>query len=207
MKRLLLPAGILVMLAGYFGPWIDHRVAGLVITGLDLGEYVKFLPGVQTGEIALWRPGFYAPLVAASATALLFAFRIEGSYHTWQRVLFLGIAAVAMLNLAPPAWTPRRLLQPEFRVQAVCLLTLALMLVLSPWLAFAPCRIVIIGTGVLLACAAILPAQGFFAVLPAIADLYQQSLGPGLGLWVMWLGVGISGFAVVMGLRRPSTVN
>lgn len=47
-----LMVGILLLLTGYFGPWIDHEVAGLVVTGLDLGEYVKFLPEVRSGRSA-----------------------------------------------------------------------------------------------------------------------------------------------------------
>ncbi|NJN84002.1 MAG: hypothetical protein HC802_18155 [Caldilineaceae bacterium] len=54
----LLPIAVLVALAGYFGPWVDHPVAGLVVTGLDLGEYVKFLPVILSAEIVLWREGF-----------------------------------------------------------------------------------------------------------------------------------------------------
>src|SRR5690606_17869344 len=70
--RWLLPATILLAVAGYFGPWVGHRVAGLVVMGLDLGEYVKFLTPVRAGQIALWREGFYLPLVVASLAASLF---------------------------------------------------------------------------------------------------------------------------------------
>ena len=51
--RWLTPAACLFALAGYFAPWVDNRVAGLVITGLDLGEYVKFLPAVRNGVISI----------------------------------------------------------------------------------------------------------------------------------------------------------
>ena len=53
--RLLIPVGGVVTLVGYFGAWIQHPVAGLTVTGLDLAEYVKFLVPVRTGEITLWR--------------------------------------------------------------------------------------------------------------------------------------------------------
>jgi len=38
-----LPAGLVMAFIGYFGAWVDHPAAGLVILGLDLAEYVKFL--------------------------------------------------------------------------------------------------------------------------------------------------------------------
>ena len=47
--RILLPLGALLAFLGYVGPWVDHRVAGLAVLGLDLGEYVKFLPQVRAG--------------------------------------------------------------------------------------------------------------------------------------------------------------
>ncbi len=65
----------LLVLAGYFGPWINHRAAVLVVTGLDLGEYVKFLPVVQQGQLSIWREGFYLPLVTVSLMLSLRAFR------------------------------------------------------------------------------------------------------------------------------------
>ncbi len=65
----------MLVLVGYFGPWINHRAAVLVVTGLDLGEYVKFLPVVQQGQVSLWREGFYLPLVTASLTLSFWAFR------------------------------------------------------------------------------------------------------------------------------------
>ena len=48
-----------------------------MITGLDLAEYVKFLPQVASGEIAVRREIFYFPLLAASLSASLLANRRE----------------------------------------------------------------------------------------------------------------------------------
>ncbi|MCB0079731.1 MAG: hypothetical protein KDE47_02315 [Caldilineaceae bacterium] len=55
----LLPLTLLLILTGYVGPWVPHRVSGLVVTGLDLAEYVKFLPIIRSGQVSLWREGFY----------------------------------------------------------------------------------------------------------------------------------------------------
>ena len=74
---LLLPLGALIAFWGYVGPWVDHRVAGLAILGLDLGEYVKFLPAVRAGTTSLWREGFYLPLVAISLTLSLCTWRAD----------------------------------------------------------------------------------------------------------------------------------
>lgn len=191
MSRLLLPVAVLMTLVGYFGPWVDHRAAGLVITGLDLGEYVKFLPPVRSGAIWLWRPGFYAPLVAASAAGSLAAYRRADAYPVWLRLALLTVAAVAATNLAPPAWTPARLLEPEFRVQTVAMSALLIGFAISPVLARLPERLWRAVVLLLTAAAILLPVQGYFAVLPAVAELYGHTLRPGWGLWLALAGLAL----------------
>ncbi len=189
MSRLLLPVAVLLTLAGYFGPWVDHRAAGLVITGLDLGEFVKFLPPVRSGEVWLWRPGFYAPLVAASAACSLAAYRRAYAYPVWLRLGLLAAAAVAATNLAPPAWTPARLLEPEFRVQTAALAILLIGFAISPVLASLSERLWRAIVLLLTAAAILFPAHGYFAALPAISDLYGYALRPGWGLWLTLAGL------------------
>src|SRR5689334_16813326 len=98
MMSWLLPVALLLALAGYFGSWVAHPVAGLAITGLDLGEYVKFLPDFRQGSLLIWRSGFYAPLVGVSSAALLAAFRPSFAYGWWMRAVLLAIALVAAFN-------------------------------------------------------------------------------------------------------------
>ena len=187
--RWLIPLGALLALAGYFGPWVGHPVAGLVITGLDLGEYVKFLPPVRSGAIWLWRPGFYAPLVAVSAGCILVAYRQAPAYRWWMRAALLGVGLVAALNLLPPAWTPARLLEPEFRWQTASLIGLLAGLLVSPFLALLPQRLIAAAVTLLALAGVIFPLQGFFAVLPTIAELYHRPLRPAWGLWLMLAGL------------------
>ena len=185
----LLLVGTLLTLTGYWGPWVGHPVAGLVITGLDLGEYVKFLPPVRDGQITVWRPGFYAPLVTVSAAALLAAYRRAFAFRWWQRGLLLLITIAAALNLVPPAWTPARLLEPEFRVQTASLVALLLGVALAPFLALLPRTLVsllVIGLGVI---GLVAPTYGFFQVLPEIETLYRQPLAPAWGLWLYLAGL------------------
>lgn len=175
----------LITLTGYFGPWVGHAAAGLVVTGLDLGEYSKFLPAVKRGEVWLWRPGFYAPLVAVAAACVLAAYRRDLRHSSWQRVLFLLIALVGALNLLPPAWTPQRLLQPEFRWQTGAFILLLAGIGLSPFLALLPRRAsALLVTGLGLA-AIFFPIQGFWAVLPAIQEVMARSVNPAWGIWLM----------------------
>ena len=136
--RWLLPLAALLTLAGYFGPWVPHRVAGLVVTGLDLGEYVKFLPTVRGGQVTLWREGFYLPLVTVSLALSLAAFRPQWRYGWSMRVLLLVIAGIAALNLLPPAWGPATFTNPEFRQQIAALALCLGAAAMSPFLALLP---------------------------------------------------------------------
>ena len=201
--RWLLPATIGVTLAGYFGPWVGHKAAGLVIMGLDLGEYVKFLTPVRSGQIALWREGFYLPLVVASLAASLLAFRRELRYPWPVRGALLATAIVAALNLLPPAWTPQRMLTAEFRQQAVVLALCLAAMAFSPLLALLPRRLVAVAVTAGAVVAAFVPVRQFLAVLPTIAELYHQPLTPGWGLWLCAGGLlTLAGVALWFGWER-----
>jgi hypothetical protein len=188
--RWLLPLSVLAALAGYLGPWVDHPVAGLAILGLDLGEYVKFLTPVRSGAVGLWREGFYLPLLAVSLTCSLAAFRREFAYPWPVRALLLGAAVVAALNLLPPAWTPQRMLTPEFQQQALWIAFCLGAMIFSPFLALLPRWLAAVLVAALSLAALVLPPWQFFQVLPAITELYNQPLTPGWGLFVMGLGLG-----------------
>lgn len=202
--RWLLLAGALCALAGYFSPWVDHAAAGLAILGIDLGEYVKFLPPVSSGEIALWREGFYLPLFAVALTLALFAFRSECRYPLWVRGIMLIVGAVSALNMVPPAWTPRLLLTPEFRLQTIWIATALSALAVSPLLALLP-RWFASGCAVLLALAsAIVPTWMFLKTLPAIEPLYNHTLAPARGFWLLVVGLVMLAAGALL-LARPVT--
>jgi len=189
----LLLIGIFLTLAGYFGPWVPHRVSGLVVTGLDLAEYVKFLPLVRSGEIVLWRAGFYLPLVAVSLAASFAAFQPMLQPARWLRwlwrLLLLALATVAALNLLPPAWAQSTFTNPEFRQQIVALLLCLGIMLTSPLWALCP-RLLTTTVVLLLSVAALwFPLRDFWQVLPSIGELYQQTLTAGWGLYLMAVGL------------------
>ncbi len=184
------PVTGLVALAGYLAPWAPHPAAGLTVTGLDLGELVKFLPPVREGQVALWREGFYLPLVAVSLALSLAAFREEWAYPWPVRVGMVALALVAAAHLLPPAWTPARLWTREFRLQTLVLVGCGLAAVGSPVLALVPRRLAG-GTMALLALAGLFyPLRQFLAVLPLVAAVYREPLAPGWGLGLFALGLG-----------------
>ena len=197
--RWLILVGGLLTLAGYFGPWVDHRVAGLVITGLDMGEYVKFLPAIRGLQILLWREGFYLPLLTVSLTYSLYAYRPALRYPAWLRASMLLVASAAALNLLPPAWSPAVLftpgfgLQPEFRLQTLWIGGLLLAVAISPLLALLPRWSSAVMVTLLCAGALWWPISNFLRVLPGISELYHHPLTPGWGVWTMIIGLIVLG--------------
>ncbi len=203
--RWMVPLGALLALAGYFGPWVDHRAAGLVITGLDLGEYVKFLPEVRSGALRVWRLGYYLPLIAVSLALSLYAFRPEPAFGRFVRLLLLVPAAVAALNLLPPAWTPPLLLTPEFRTQTALLALCLLALLSSPFLALLPGLLPALLVPLLAAAALAVPVAQFLAIRPAVAALYAAPLRTGWGPWVMGAGLLVLAFGALTQTREQPT--
>jgi hypothetical protein len=211
--RILVPLGALLAFLGYVGPWVDHRVAGLAILGLDLGETVKFLPLVQDGTTPLWREGFYLPLIAISLTLSLCAWRPELRWQPraagWIMIALQVMGAiVTALNMLPPAWTPQRMVTPEFYQQSAAILVCLGAAAVSPLLALLP-RLVM-GLVVILVngAAAVVPAMQFLQVLPELSGLYNDKLVAGWGLYWMLLGLGLliaAGGLLVLMRPRPAT--
>lgn len=198
----ILAAG-LVGLAGYFGPWVAHRANGLTVSGLDLGEYVKFIPQVLTGQIAVRREIFYLPLFAGSLTTSLIASR--RTLPTALRVL-LGLAAIPLaLAMLPPAWSPVTLRLPEFRLQIAALLFCLLMVPAIVVTRFLPDRLVLVLIAALAVPAAILPSWGFLQVHTAVTELYRQPLRLGWGFWAGLIGfLFVAFWAIAAALTRAA---
>ena len=196
-------AGTALGLAGYFGSWVAHRSAGLMVTGLDLGEYVKFIPQVIAGQIFIRREVFYWPLCAGSIIASLLASR--RALPGWLRIL-LALGAIPLaLALLPPAWSPALLALPEFRLQSGALLFCLMMIPAIAVTRFLPDRVILGLIGLLAIPAAVLPAWSFLQVKPAIEALYRHPIRPGWGFWAGAIGfLFVSFWAIAQMLIPPA---
>lgn len=119
--RLLLPVGWVLASVGYYGPWIAHATAGLTLSGIDMGEFVKFLPEVFDGTLAVTRQLFYLPPLAVAVTIALLIGSPRLGYPWLLRAPALLLAALVSLQLLPPAWSPASLMTAEFRLQMIAL--------------------------------------------------------------------------------------
>jgi len=188
---------VIALAMAVWGAWLPHDVAGLVILGIDLPEFVKFMPEVQSGVISVQRETFFLPLVSLVGTMLLL-----GTWRRlslWLRGLLVVRAVPVILAMLPPAWTPWLLKQPEFSNQMRSMAALALALLLSPlWLRL-PERLrallwVVVG---LLPWAAL---RAYVALLPALSELYHQPLTYGAGFYATLAGALLAlGTGVLLG--------
>jgi len=202
--RLLLPAGWLLAAVGYYGAWISHPTSALTLSGGDMAEFVKFLPGVLDGSLRVHRQLFYLPPGAVVAGVALLAGARRLSYPLLLRLLAVGLAVPLSLQLLPPAWSPASLVTAEFRWQVlglgVCWFLLA-----GFWLwGRAPARLVGGLTSLLALAAGGLSVWQFLTVKPAIAVVYGRSPAMGWGLVVSLAGLAImAGSGAVLASAQP----
>jgi hypothetical protein len=189
LTRWFIPTGVLLTLVGYWGPWINHASAGLIVAGLDLAEYVKFLPPVRQQDLALQREGFYLPLITTSLLLSLAAFRARFRYSYWVRLGLVVLAMTAAANLLPPAWSPGILFTPEFRLQTAIMVVCWVTALLSPFAALLPLLAARSVATILIAAALIVPLQLFVAVWPAIGEIYHAPLQLGWGPFLLAPGL------------------
>jgi hypothetical protein len=205
--RWLLPVGWALAAIGFYGPWVAQPTAALTLSGVDMGEFVKFLPGLLDGSLSTVRQLFYLPPFACAVSVALLVGSRRLRFSWAVRVPALLLAVPVSLQLLPPAWSPSSLMTPEFRLQTValglCWLLLAsfwLLGSLPPWLA---------GSLSALLClmAMVMPAWQFLVVKPAIDDVYRLRPPVGWGFVLCLAGLGImavGSFLLVLRTRTRS---
>lgn len=188
--RWLLRLGLVLVVAGYFGPWVPHRTAALTVTGFELAEFAKFFPQIQGGTVPLTRALFYLPLVTALILSAFLAGRSSIRLARMVGPPFLAILLVGALfpysvvDAVRQALATRipLVLDPQYTKQTALVIVGAVLALLSPLARRLPRR----ASGilvVLLALASALPPLWQFARLrPLVVALYDEPLGLGWGL-------------------------
>lgn len=203
--RLLLPVGWVLASVGLFGPWIAHPAVGLTLSGVDMGEFVKFLPGVLAGTVTIHRQVFYlAPVAICVSIALLVSSR--RLRLPWiAQALGIAIAIPTSLQLLPPAWSPSSLLTPEFRLQTLALGTCWLLLAGSWLLGSLSAWLVGSLSATLSLSALALTLWQFLITKPSIDEVYHAPPATGWGLPMCLLGLGIMAVgSLVFALRADA---
>lgn len=202
--RLLLPVGWMLAAVGYFGPWIVHQTAALTLSGVDMGEFVKFLPSVVDGSLPITRQLFYLPPFAVVVSIALLSNLTELNYPWPLRAFMLLLAIPISLQLLPPAWAPSTLLMAEFRLQTIALGLCWLLLAASWLLGRLPSWLVgPLSAGISLG-ALILSSWQLLLAKPAIDELYRIPPAIGWGVFLCPVGLALMAAAsavVMLGTR------
>jgi hypothetical protein len=168
--------GLVLVVVGYFGPWIPHKTAALTVTGSELSWFAKSFARV-TREL------FVLPLIAAGVVLSLTAQR-----HVTRPLARLGAVALGVLVILASTPIYDSILSPEYRGQLILMMVGGVLVFLTLFALRLPRRVwgVLI---VLLALVGILPALWQFAAFhPRVAALYDDALGLGWGLIVCAAG-------------------
>ena len=181
--------GIALALIGYWGPWVNHKTAALVLSGLDMAEFVKFLPEVRAGTELMIRELFYLPPLAAALCLALMGGNRYWRYPLWARAIMVIVAIVLAIIVLPPyPFILQALGSDEFRRQfsmaASCLAVIGASLLYRrlPKAVVAGLLIVISLVG------AIPPVWQFLSVRSSLDRVYGQPIHVGWGPWLMVAG-------------------
>jgi hypothetical protein len=201
--RWLLLAGLLLAALGSsFAPWVDRSPAALLLTAPDMAEFVKFLPEVRAGSLAVQRLLFLLPLAVVTLSLPLVAAARQLAYPRWMRWLVLAVTLPLALTLLPPVWSPPVFVSDEFRLQtAACGLGLGLVAV-SPALKGVPARWLAVLLLPLSLAAPALALWQFFVVQKAVTRAYASPVVPGWGAWATAAGFALAILGALLYLLR-----
>ena len=89
---------LLVIVAGYFGPWAAQPAAGLILSADDLSEWIKFLPTYKAGNSGLIRELFFISIWLAPIGLGMLA----GRSRSWLiKLALLGVALLLVFTPLP----------------------------------------------------------------------------------------------------------
>ncbi len=195
MAKRFAPLGIALPLVGYWGPWVNHKTAALVLSGLDMAEFVKFLPGVRAGTEFMIRELFYLPPLAAALCLALIGSNRLWRYPLWARAIMVTAAvALAIIVLPPYPFILQALDSDEFRRQF--LMGAGCLAVIGGALFYRRLsKAMVAGLLIVISLAgAIPPLWQFFSIRSVLDSVYGQPIHIGWGLWLT-----AAGFLVMAG--------
>ena len=177
--RHLLWLALFLIGAGYFGPWVWHKAAGLILSADDLGEWIKFLPAWKSGQLPVTRELFYLPIWLTSIGLGLMAGRIKS--WPWKLI----VLALSMLLVFTPLPKYPELLsayrEPEFMPTFwATMAALLLSVIFTFWGAQLPERVEAILWIMIGVSAALFAPWMFGRAMPDIDRMYHYSIGWGI---------------------------
>jgi hypothetical protein len=193
--------GSLLVMAGYWAPWVSHKSPALVLIGFDLGEFVKFTTEFRTGTLAGIREALWLPPAAAALLLALSVAQMGKGRSLLVRIAMSATGFLMAFTLLPPfPYRMEVLFSAEFRGQTV--LALAGMVAclgafvasqlrertrrpaVWRWLAVTIAVVAFAG-----------PVWEFWQLKPLLDRLYGKPVVPGLGIPLTAAGFALAALA------------
>lgn len=188
-------------LLGYLIVWLPQPVAGLSLIGLEMGEWIKFLPQVQAGSLPD-RNLFYLPPVLLALMMIVWTADLpNGRWQTW---LLRGLAFSVSLLAFPAIEAIRDEPSSQWLLRLVLIGLVGMATVISALLNRLPSitlPLLLLGFATL---SLILPTWAYLTVRPVIADLLRTDVGIGPGLLLHILSNGLILVAAISALTQPA---
>jgi len=185
--------GSVLIVVGFFGPWVAHKTAALTVTGYELSEFAKFFPEVRSGAVPVRRALFVSPLLAGLVSLALVINRSDGGLPL--RLVITALTALLGLVALPPL---QAILEPQYRLQLIVVAGGILPVLITP-LARQVSERVLGAVTLLVALVGAVPALWQVILLrPLVGALYERVIWPGWGFITCMVGFVI---LLVAGLR------
>jgi hypothetical protein len=196
----LLWAAFTLILAGYFMVWLPQPVVGLSFIGLEMGEWVKFLPAVQAGEMPDRNFFYLPPFLLALMMIVWTAGWPNGRWQTWA---MRGLAFVVSLLVFPALEAIRFEPASEWLLRLGWIGLVGVSAVLAGSLGRLGQRGPVVILLLLALIGLVLPTWAYVEMRPVIAELFRTDVGVGPGLVLHIGGNLLVMVAAVLLLRRP----
>jgi hypothetical protein len=197
----LLWAAFTLTLVGYLMVWLPQPVVGLSLIGLEMGEWVKFLPEVQAGALPD-RNLFYLPPVLLGL--MMAVWTVGWPNGRWQNWIIRGLAVLISLLAFPAVEAIRFEPANQWLLRIGLIGLVGVTAVLSGFMARLPQRTLPALLLIFALLSLFLPTWAYLAVRPVIAELLRTEVGFGPGLLLHIVGNLLVVIAVVMLLRRST---
>jgi hypothetical protein len=175
----LLWVGFTLILAGYLMVWLPQPVVGLSLIGLEMGEWVKFLPEVQAGLLPDRNLFYLPPVLLGLMMALWTAGWPNGRWQSWA---VRGVAVLVSLLAFPAVEAVRFEPADQWLLRIGLVGLVGVTAVLSGVMDRLPQRIRPLLLLVLAMAGLVLPTWAYLTVRPVIAELFRTDVGIGPGL-------------------------
>lgn len=189
--------GFVLILVGYFLPWFKLEAAGLTLIGLDISEWLKFMPQFDRGELPN-RNYFYLPPIGLGGMLVLWsALLADGSdgysSKSWRGWVIaaagclIALIAFPALEELPLSWKKFAKFS-EWRFRLVLIGSVCALAAGRPWLAKLPRKLLVSLIALIALICAILPANLLYLSHSAYRDWLRLTPAPGVGFWLHLLG-------------------